>query len=115
MLSVAFELYLSVYFLPTVLRSSSALLLYSILYLRVFAAIVFPLSLCTQPPCFRGGRSIGDAAHFCLVCVEEDSGTLWLLHPFPWGEFFLLGQSLVLVVFLFFVLISSTCFVVLLS
>ena len=51
----------SVYVLPTVLRSSSALLLYSVSYLRVLAAIVFPLSLCTQPPCFRGGRSAGEA------------------------------------------------------
>ena len=32
----------------------------------------------------------------------------WLLRPFQWGEFFLLGQSLVLVVFLFLVLVSST-------
>ena len=61
MLSVAFQLCLSVYFLPAVLRSSSVLLLYSISYLRVLATIVFPLSLCTQPPCFRGGRSAVDA------------------------------------------------------
>ena len=38
---------------------------------------------------------------------------LWLLRLFQWGEFYLLGQSLVLVVFLFLVLVSSTCFVVL--
>ena len=76
MLSVAFELCLSVSFLLAVLRSSSALLLYSILYLRVLAAIVFPLSLCTQPPYFRGGRYVGVATSFRLVCVEEDSGTL---------------------------------------
>ena len=75
MLSVAFELCFSVYFLFAVLRSSSASLLYSILYLRVLAAIVFPLSLCTQPPCFRGGRSAGGATPFLLVCMEEDSGT----------------------------------------
>ena len=62
-------------FLPAVLRSSSALLLCSVSYLRVLAAIVFPLSLCTQPPYFRGGRSVGDATPFRLVCVEEDNGT----------------------------------------
>ena len=67
---------LSVYFLPVVLRSSPALLLYSILYLHVLAAIVFPLSLCTQSTYFRGGRSAGVATSFRLVCVEEDSGTL---------------------------------------
>ena len=76
MFSVAFELCLSVYFLPAVLRSSSTLLLYSASYLRVLAAVVFPLSLCTQPPCFRVGRSAGDAIPFRLVVVEEDSGTL---------------------------------------
>ena len=113
MLSVAFELCFSVHLLPAVLRSSSALLLCSVSYLRVLTAIVFPLSLCTQPSCFRGGRFAGVATSFRPVCVEEDSGTLWLLRPFQWGEFFLLGQSLVLVVFLFFVLVSSTCFVVL--
>ena len=75
MLSVALELCFSVYFLPAVLRSSSALLSYSVSYLRVLAAIVFPLSLCTQPPYFRGGRSAGVATLFRLVCVEEDSGT----------------------------------------
>ena len=52
------------------------LLLYSDSYLHVLAAVVFPLSLCTQPPCFRGGRSAGDAIPFRLVYVEEDSGTL---------------------------------------
>ena len=76
MLSVVFELCFSVRFLPAVLRSSSALLSYSISYLCVLTAIVFPLSLCTQPPCFRGGRSAGVATSFRLVCVEEDSGTL---------------------------------------
>ena len=75
MLRVAFELCLSVYFLPAVLRSSSALLLYSVSYLRVLVAIVFPLSLYTQPPYFRGGRSAGDVTPFRLVCVEEDNGT----------------------------------------
>ena len=75
MLSVAFQLCLSVYFLLAVLRSSSALLLYSASYLRVLAAVVFPLSLCTQPPYFRGGRSAGDATPFRLVYVEEDNGT----------------------------------------
>ena len=75
MLSVAFELCFSVYFLLAVLRSISALLLYSVSYLHVLAAIVFPLSLCTQPPCFHGGRSVGVANSFRLVCVEEDSGT----------------------------------------
>ena len=73
--SVAFELCLRVYFLLVVLRSSSALLLYSISYLRAFAAIVFPLSLCTQPPFFHGGRSAGVPTSFRLVCMEEDSGT----------------------------------------
>ena len=73
--SVVFELCLRVYFLPAVLRSSSALLLCSVSYLLVLAAIVFPLSLCTQPPCFRGGRFAGVATSFRLVCVEEDSGT----------------------------------------
>ena len=82
--------------------------MYSASHLRVLAAVVFPLSLCTQPPCFRGGRFAGVATSFRLVCVEEDSGTLWLLRLFQWGEFFLLGQSLVLVVFLFLVLVSST-------
>ena len=76
MLSVAFQLCHSVYFLLAVLRSSSALLLYSTSYLRVFTVIVFPLSLCTQPPYFHGGRSAGDATPFCLVCVEKDSSTL---------------------------------------
>ena len=75
-LSVVFELCLSVYFLPVVPRSSSTLLLYSVSYLRVLAAIVFPLSLCTQPPYFRGGRFAGVVTSFRLVCVEEDSGTL---------------------------------------
>ena len=75
MLSVVFELCFSVHLLSAVLRSSSALLLYSASYLRVLAAIVFPLSLCTQPPCFRGGRFAGVATSFRLVCVEEDSGT----------------------------------------
>ena len=72
MLSVAFELCFSVCFLLAVLRSSSALLLYSISYLRAFAAIEFLLSLCTQPPCFCGGRSAGDATPFRLIFVEED-------------------------------------------
>ena len=76
MLSIAFELCLSIYFLPAILTSSLALLLYSALYLHVLAAIVFPLSLCTQPPCFRSGRSVGDATPFRLVYVEEDNGTL---------------------------------------
>ena len=76
MFSVAFELCFSVRFLPAVLRSSSALLLCSVSYLPVLAVIVFPLSLCTQPPCFYGGRSTEDATPFRLVCVEEDSGTL---------------------------------------
>ena len=49
--------------------------MYSVSYLRVLAAIVFPLSLCTQPPYFRGGRSAGVSTSFRLVCVEEDSGT----------------------------------------
>ena len=75
MLSIVFELCFSVYFLPAILRSSSALLFYSASYLHVLAAVVFPLSLCTQPPCFRGGRSAGVATSFRLVCVEEDSGT----------------------------------------
>ena len=74
-LSVAFYLCLSVCLLLVVLRSSSTLLLYSISYLHVLATIVFPLSLCSQPPCFRGGRSAGDATPFRLVCVEEDNGT----------------------------------------
>ena len=74
-LSVAFYLHLSGCLLLAVLRSISALLSYSASYLHVLAAIVFPLSLCTQPPCFRGGRSAEDATPFRLVCVEEDSGT----------------------------------------
>ena len=49
--------------------------MYSASYLHVLAVVVFPLSLCTQPPCFRGGRSAGDATSFRRVCVEEDSGT----------------------------------------
>ena len=96
MLSVAFELCFSVHLLPAVHRSSSALLLYSVLYLRVLAAIVFPLSLCTQPPYFRGGRFAGVATSFRLVRVEEESGTLWLLRPFQWGEFFLWDSHLYL-------------------
>ena len=107
-LSIAFELCLSVYFLLAILRSSLALLLYSASYLRVLAAIVFPLSLCTQPPCFRDGRSVGDATPFLPDLRGGGQWYLWLLRPFQWGEFYLLGQSLVLV-FLFLVLVSSTC------
>ena len=48
---------------------------YSALYLHVLAAVVFPLSLCTQSPCFRVDISAGYATPFRLVCVEEDRGT----------------------------------------
>ena len=75
MLNVAFELCFSVHLLPAILRSSSASLLRSVSYLRVLASIVFPLSLCTQPPYFRGGRSARDATPFRLVYMEEDSST----------------------------------------
>ena len=74
-LRVTFELCLSVYFLPAILRSSSALLLYSVSYLCVLAIAAFLLNLCTQPPYFRGGRPVGDATPFCLICLEEDNGT----------------------------------------
>ena len=81
--------------------------------MRVLAAIVFPLSLCTQPPYFCGGRSTGDATPFSSGLHGGGLRYLWLLRPFQWGEFCLLGQLLVLVVFLFLILVSSTYLVVL--